>query len=350
MRYTHRLPILLILVIATLTGCRNEQPARRTTAEATTPSTASATQTVPTALRNVRVRLDWTPWAPHAAFYAADRLGFFAAEGLKVRLYVPPDPETTIKLVTQGQDDFGISYMTDTILARAQGFKVVSVGALVPHPLNCIMTLQSSGIDTPAKLRNKTIATTGVPSDGAFVTWVLERNGVPGSAVRRVNVGFSLAPALTSGRADAIVGAYWPWEGIKLEQEGRKVNIMRLQDYGVPDYYELILVTRDELVQRDPELVRGLLRALSKGQNYVDQHPAEGVELLRTVSPDLTKDFLTASMNVTLPIMRPTSGPRFGQDAAVWSEMINFMRSAGLLSAPVEPSAVFNPNFVSLSP
>jgi putative hydroxymethylpyrimidine transport system substrate-binding protein len=158
-----------------------------------------------------------------------------------VKLYVPPDPEATIQLVAAGQDDFGISYMTDVIMAREQGVKVVSLAAIVQHPLNCIMTLKSSGIDSPGKLKGATIGTTGEPSDQAFLNWVLEHNGVNPRTVRLVNIGFNLAPALRSRKVDAIIGAYWPWEGIKLQEEGSPVNVMKLQDSGVPDYYELIL-------------------------------------------------------------------------------------------------------------
>ena len=170
------------------------------------------------ALRKVNVRLDWTPWAPHAALYVADQLGYFKEEGIQVHLYVPPDPEATIKLVAAGQDDVGISYMTDLILAREQGFKVLSIGALVNHPLNCIMTLKKSGITDPKALRNKTIGTTGVASDDAYLAGVLSRNGVLPGQYKVVNIGFNLAQALSRERS-------MPWSehiGLGKESDSNK--------------------------------------------------------------------------------------------------------------------------------
>jgi len=271
-------------------------------------SSCSRTPRASTAgLRDVRVRLDWTPWSPHAALYAAQDQGYFEKEGLRIKLYVPPDPEATIKLVAAGQDDLGISYMTDMILAREQGFKVVSVAALLAHPLNCIMTLKRSGLDAPAKLKGKVIGTTGVPSDQAFLDGVLTRNGVKKGEYKLINIGFNLAQALKAGQVDAIVGAYWPWEGIKMDEEGVGVNVLKFQ--GVPDYYELVLITREDLAAKDPELLRKFLRAMVAGQTFVQQHTDKAVEILHNVSPDLSREFLTASLNAILPLMEFPGGP-----------------------------------------
>jgi len=319
---------LYVLLLGTGLLCAQNagQPAAKPSAQAT--------------LREVRVRLDWTPWAPHAALYAAEDQGYFKEVGLSVKMYVPPDPESTISLVAAGQDEFGISYMTDAILAREQGLKVISIAALIAHPLNSIMTLKKSGIAEPSKLSKTTIGTTGVPSDQAFLEWVLKKNGVDKDTVRLVNLGFNLAPALKSGNVDAIVGAYWPWEGIKLEEEQFPVNIFRLQDYGVPDYYELVLVSRDDLVKQDPNLVRGFLKAIVRGQEFVQQNPARAVDILRRVSPDLDKEFLTAAVNATVPLMQFPNGI-FQQESGKWSEMIQFMLTAGLLKKAPEVSTLF---------
>jgi len=296
-------------------------------------------------LKELRVRLDWSPWAPHAAFYAAEEQGYFSEEKLKVKLYVPPDPEATIKFVASGQDDIGVTYMTDTAFALEKGFKVVSIGALVPHPLNCIMTLKKSGIDKPSNLKGKIIGITGVPSDSAFLDGVLSRNGVQKGSYKLVNIGFNLAMALKSGNVDAIVGAYWPWEGIKLQQEGYPVNVIKLQDYGVPDYYELILVARAEMGEKDPDTLRKFLRACIRGQEFVFQNPEKAVEILHSASPDLPTEFLTASLQVMIPLMQSANGI-FRQDDATWEEMISFMQKSTLLQKALTPSSIFTNQFL----
>jgi putative hydroxymethylpyrimidine transport system substrate-binding protein len=315
--------IVLLSACAVITGCSSRQES-------------------PTKEQEIRVRLDWTPWAPHAAFYAAENLGYFRDEKIKVKLYVPPDPDATIKLIASRQDDIGVSYMTDTIFAREQGFKVWSVAALVPHPLNCIMTLKKSGIDNPSKLKGRIIGTSGAPSDSAFLEWILAQNGVEKGTYKVTNLGFNLAQGLKSGNVDAVVGAYWPWEGVKLQQEGYPVNVMKLQEYKVPDYYELVLVTREDF---NPELLRKFLRASVKGQEYVLAHPDKAVQFLKKASPDLTTEFLDASLRAMIPEMQSPAGI-FRQQGERWSEMVDFMHMTGLLTKPVSASAAFTNQFL----
>ena len=291
-------------------------------------------------LQELRVRLDWSPWAPHAALFVAQNQGYFKDEGLKVTLYVPPDPEATIKLVAAGQDDIGISYMTDLAFAREQGFKVVSIGVLVPHPLNCIMTLKRSGISTPSQLKGKTIGTTGVPSDEAFLSGVLKTGGVRKGEYKLVNIGFNLAPALKTGSVDAIIGAYYPWEGINLEEDGYPVNVMMLQQYGVPDYYELVMIARENMLSQNPAVLKRFLRAAVRGQQFVAAHPDQTIAILRAASPDLKPEFLRASLEKMAPLMQYDGGT-FHQNPQKWTDMIQFMQSSGLLTRPIDPASTF---------
>ena len=205
------------------------------------------------------------------------------------------------------------------------------------------MTLKSSGIDKPSKLKGKTIGTSGVASDEAFLGGVLERGGVKKGEYKLVNIGFNLAQALKSRQVDAVIGAYWPWEGIKMEQEGLPVYVLELD--GVPDYYELVLVAREETVSKDPDFLRRFLRALVKGQTFVREHPEEAVSILHAVSPDLTPEFLKASMGKVLPLMDAASG-EFRQDGKKWKDMVDFMVKSGLLKTSIDSSAAFTNHFL----
>ena len=101
-------------------------------------------------LETVSVALDWYPNANHAGLYLAQERGYYAEEGLAPEFYTPSDPTTVLQTVGAGRDDFGISYQTDVLLARAAGVPVVSVLALVQTPLQGIMVLADSGITRPA--------------------------------------------------------------------------------------------------------------------------------------------------------------------------------------------------------
>ncbi len=85
--------------------------------------------------------LDWFPNADHAALYAAIAHGDFRAVGLDVEPVVPSETAEPLKLLAAGKVDMAISYEPEVLLARDQGLKVVSIGALVQRPLTSIIAL-----------------------------------------------------------------------------------------------------------------------------------------------------------------------------------------------------------------
>jgi putative hydroxymethylpyrimidine transport system substrate-binding protein len=208
--------------------------------------------------QKVSIALDWYPNANHAGLYLAQERGYFTEAGLEVELYTPSDPTVVLQTVGAGRDDFGISYQTDVLLARAEEVPVVSVAALVQHPLMGVMALESSGIERPAGLAGKTVGYPGIPSQEAFLTTMLASDGVSIDEISLINVDFNLVPAVISGQVDAVMGAYWTHETILAEQEGYPVTMLRVEEWGVPDYYELVLVASEDKVASDPDQIAAL--------------------------------------------------------------------------------------------
>ena len=104
---------------------------------------------------SVSLAMDWYPNANHAGLFIAQEKGYFEEEGLDVTIYTPDDPATVLLTVGSGQDDFGLSYQTEVLLAIEQQVPVISVAALVQHPLNSIMALKTTGIERPKDLKDK---------------------------------------------------------------------------------------------------------------------------------------------------------------------------------------------------
>src|SRR5215213_1986746 len=161
-------------------------------------------------LTKVSVVLDWYPWADHTGLYLAQSKGYFKDEGLEVDIHPPSNPDDILKAVGAGTDNFGISYQTDVITARAASVPVKSVAAIVQHPLNTVMVLKSSGITRPKQLEGKKVGVPGVPSDEPLLRTMLQADGASIDKVEMVNVGFDLIPSLLGKKVDAIIGGTRP--------------------------------------------------------------------------------------------------------------------------------------------
>jgi len=298
-------------------------------------------------MTEVSVALDWYPWSNHTGIYMALANDYFKAEGLDVNVYVPSDPSTALQLVAAGEDDFTISYQADVLLARSQGLEVQSIAALVQHPLNTVMALESSAINDPEQLEGKTVGVTGVPSDEALLGTILEEAGLSIDDVETVNVGFDLMPALLSGQVDAIIGAYWVHESILAEQQGEPVTALRVEELGVPDYYELLLVASDELVDDRPEVVDGFMRALAKGYADAEADPERAVDELVAAYPETAEGVEREGIELIIPYWTDDGAVAWGtQTEERWTSYADWLREHDILTEDVDVSEAWTNEFV----
>ena len=71
--------------------------------------------------------------------------------------------------------------------------------------------------------------------------------------------------AMTTGNVDATFGCFINHEVPALEEEGFAVDYMEVMDYGVPNYYALMLVTGEDQLEANRDKYTRFLRACQKG-------------------------------------------------------------------------------------
>ncbi len=304
----------------------------------------------PEGAESVDLILDWFPNADHAGVYGAIDEGYFAEEGLDVDAVVPSDPAAALKQVGAGRAPFAISYEPDVLLARAAGVPVVAVGALVTHPLNSVIARTDRGISRPRDLEGKTVGIAGVPADRPLLDAVVRADGGDPAEVHTRNVGFTLSPALAAGKVNAVIGAYWNIELVELERQGVPARAFRLEEYGVPDYDELVVVTSDEIARDRPELVEGFMRGLRAGQDWAATDEAGAVEHLVAANGDLDADVVKEQVDLTAELLSPPDEPTLNVNPAEWAAFAGWMHDNGLLEEPVDAARAVTDRFVPEEP
>jgi putative hydroxymethylpyrimidine transport system substrate-binding protein len=285
--------------------------------------------------KRIELMLDYFPNADHAGIYAAQAGGHFEQAGLDVEIRQPPDPAAPIKQLAAGRVDLAISYEPEVLRARDQGLNVVSVGAIVREPLTSIISLPEAKIRSPRDLKGKTVGTAGIDYQSAYLETILREAGVPAASVKERNVGFSLTPALLTGRVDAVLGAFWNYEGTELKMRGKRPRIIRMDDAGVPSYDELVLVANQDALERDGDKIRAFIGALSRGTRDLRRNPDKAIEGLLKANPDLDPELQRAVVDVTLPLFLPPRDKPFGwQDPAQWDAFAAWMQENDLLDNP----------------
>jgi len=298
-----------------------------------------------TQTEKVTLALDWYPNANHIGLYIALDEGYFDEENLDVEIYTPSDPSTVLQTVAAGSDDFGMNYQPDVLIARDQGVPVVSVLGMVQHPLNSMMVLKSSGIDTPDDLKGKKVGYPGIPWNEDALATMLQSSDISISDVEVVNVGWELGSSLISNTVDAIVGAYYTHESIALENEGYPVNVIRMEDWGVPDYYELVLVTSEDYLSENPQIVERFTRAVIKGYTKAINDPQAGVDTLIKYVPEIDADIDRPGANLLKNLWQDEDGNFGTQKLEKWESFSNWMHDNQITDNLVNPSKSFTDQY-----
>ncbi|MEX2195647.1 MAG: ABC transporter substrate-binding protein [Thermoleophilaceae bacterium] len=301
----------------------------------------------PGASDQLELMLDYFPNADHAGIYAAEAGGHFEDVGLEVTIRQPPDPAAPIKQVAAGRVDLAVSYEPEVFRGRDQGLGVVAVGALVQEPLTSIISLPDAGIRRAEDLRGKEVGTAGIDYQTAYLETVLEEANVPVESVEQRDVGFSLTPALLTGKVDAVLGAFWNYEGTELRLRDRDPRIIRMEDAGVPSYDELVLVANEDALEQRGDAIRRFIGALAAGTRDLRRDADEAIRGLLDANPDLDRRLQREVVEVTLPLFLPPEGRPYGwQDPEQWAAFGTWMRENELLERLPEPERTFTNEFL----
>ena len=196
----------------------------------------------------------------------------------------------------------------------------------------------------PEDLIGKTIGYSGTRFGEVAVGQMLETVGATLDDVELIDVGFDLMSAMTTGNVDATFGCFINHEVPALEEEGFAVDYMEVMDYGVPNYYALMLVTGEDQLEANRDKYTRFLRACQKGFADMQADPEEALGLLLANQDEenfpLTESVERRSFDVLLPIMETADAPFLSQDVSVWEENIDWLQKVGMIDAAFDPAEV----------
>src|SRR4051812_43027931 len=149
----------ILLSMLLLSACGTAAPASSPTAAPVAPAAA----TVPAAaanqpLREITVAMPYIPNVQFAQFYLADKKGYYAAEGLKIKFDYNFETDV-VQRIAQGTVQFGMAGGDSILLARAQGLPVVTVATNSQSFATVFFSKADAKIKPPPDLKGKSGAT-----------------------------------------------------------------------------------------------------------------------------------------------------------------------------------------------
>ena len=189
----------------------------------------------------------------------------FVPAGTTVQVYPFESPTDGKNAVVTGTVDFGIYGLAAATLGAANGEPVVVVGAACNRGMAVVAGINSS-INSIKDLKGKKVGIWPGSTQEVVILDRLSAEGMSIKDIQPIRVSFSdMAPALARGDLDAYVGAE-PGPGISLANGTGKIVEY---PYSTPTgSLNMVLSTRRELIQKDPELIRTLLKIHRKASEY----------------------------------------------------------------------------------
>lgn len=228
----------------------------------------------PAAAENVKVGIP-SLTVTMLPFAVAKEKGYFQQEGLNVELVLMP-AALNIKVLLSGDIQYA-STVGSAVVAAVRGINTRVVMCFVDRPL--LDLVGGPGIHSIPELKGKLV---GISSRGGLhdVTMrrILAQSGMEGSQVTLITVGGqgAMLAALKSGRIAA--GLLNPPHNFLAYREGLKNlgfagNFIRIPSTG--------LVTTVEMLERAPEQVRRMIRALTRARAFAKENPPATIAILK---------------------------------------------------------------------
>lgn len=232
----------------------------------------------------VTLQLGWLASNGILGEVVADKMGFFAEEGLTLNI-VPGGPNVDgVASVASGRANLGqISSSPSLMLARSAGLPVKCIATgYQKHPFT-YFSLKSNPVNTPQDFIGKKVATNGTAR--ILLDALLAHNGISQDDVEISVMGSDMGPLMT-GQVDVVTG--WNTNTSATNILGDQRVDLTLWDAGV-ELYAYPYYVNDSTLEEHREQVNGMIRAISRGWGWAYENREEAVDILLERYPNFIR-------------------------------------------------------------
>ena len=312
--------VCLVVLVAAAAGC----------------SSANAGPPKPGHLEKTTLTVGSVPVADEVGLYIAQSEGFFASEGLNVKI----DSLVSSADASRGQNDGtyditagnSVSYIQDEVANRSD-LEIVAEGSLMQAGNQALYTLPGSPVKSVTDLRGRRIGVNALNNIGTLlITSVLKEYGLSARDVHFVPMNFpQMGQALARHRIDA---AWLPEPFGSVGAESQGLTELTDLDQGATTGFPVgwYVVTRG-WAKKYPHTLAAFLDALREGQQAADTSRAAIQQAMEHLpAPYTVPPAIAAVMSVeTYPL---TVAPDI--DLARTQRVANEMYQYGMLKSPFQ--------------
>lgn len=281
---------------------------------------------------------------PFVAAYVAEEMGYFAEQNLDVTIQHASSGEH-LQLLMSGDVDITTADASAVLRRRSDpGLPVLAFALFGQKGQHGYIALADSGFDSPRDWEGHIFGyKTSVPPQYLAI---LNAEGVDRSKIEEVRVGFD-PRILTEGQVD-ILAVFKSNEPDTIGRLGFEVDLWDPADYGVPEL-GLTYITREDLVESDPDKLRRFLAATLKGFRYLVENPEEATDIVMKYAPGEDRDhqlfMLTSEIADSVSPLTDDKGLGWMADEQ-WLALYDYLIEYDAIPAPFDYKSAFTLKFL----
>lgn len=217
----------------------------------------------------------------YCMYPVAIRAGFFAEEGLEVKVQPIPGAVTVMQTVLSGRLEIGGATPEPLLQLFERGNdELVMIYNFIRRPTGSIAVLDESPIRKLEDFRGKKLGAQSLASSNIILTnGVLRQVGIdPKTELTylAVGMGTTALQAMRSGHVDGL--AIFDSVYAQIEQTGAKLRYF--VGHEQDRLFAVQFIARKDAVKADPDLYRSLGRAMAKATYFAQQNPEACIRML----------------------------------------------------------------------
>lgn len=283
-----------------------------------------------------------------APWMVAQQRGYFKDEGLNVTFQVARGGVDVAKQVGAGNAVIGGAIGDTPILVRANGVPVKSVAVLGGRSLTQLVINKDKGVNSLKDLKGKVVTTMAYQDTtffallGMLATQGMTKDDINAQAVGPVNIWKLFAAGEAAAMAAVPEWTYYA----KTQAPDIKMDVIP-SDTLFKSMAQAIVVA-DETIQKNPELVRKLVRATLKGMKAVMDDPAAAAaDYVKAVPEHKGKEAeMTAILKAYAELVYPGQKVLGEMDEARLSALQDFYLSQGIVQQKSNVKDLYTNQFV----
>jgi NitT/TauT family transport system substrate-binding protein len=292
----------------------------------------------------------------HAAFFIAEKKGWYQQAGINVKYLTGTGSDNTAEQVASGNETFGLAGSDAVVRAVAKGEQIKTVAQLVYNAGLCVVVPKNSGINSIKQLTGKTYASAPGSLTSSLLPVIEKHAGLSSTAINYIPTTYTaIIPAYLKGRFDAI-GGFDYGEILEANFEGLPSKCIPFVTNGAP-VLGFGLITSDSEIKNHPSVVKAFVQQTVRAWTYSFQHPEAALNILdhsatktelEALFPNKVNLQGFAALKKDLVGSYPASKgtPEGCSTAKSWTAMEQALKAGGNITSILPASKLYTNEFV----